>query len=129
MRSPELPLALTMGDPLGIGPEICLKAIAARTTERPLLLIGVPAAIDAARLQIGGGAELPEIAAPEELTQPGAAALLPLAYPEPPSTVARAGEAAYAAIQKAVDYALAGRVAGIVTASHGLCCVRSVLTR
>lgn len=114
-RISELPLALTMGDPLGIGPEICLKAMAARPTGRPLLLIGEREAFRAAAALLPDAPAIPEVASPGEATAAGWGFLAqqPSALDDP---LARAGDAAHRALQTAIDLALEGSVAGIVTA-------------
>jgi 4-hydroxythreonine-4-phosphate dehydrogenase len=55
MTSAERPLALTIGDPAGIGPDIALYAWAARTREAipPFVLIGDPAVLAARALALG----------------------------------------------------------------------------
>lgn len=50
------PLALTMGDPAGIGPEITLAAWEARRTSHPFVLLGDPALYPGAR-EVGSAAE------------------------------------------------------------------------
>jgi 4-hydroxythreonine-4-phosphate dehydrogenase len=110
------PLALTMGDPAGIGGEIAVAAWAARARE------GLPAFFcidDPARLA-ALGAPVAEIDAPERaaalfekrlpvLPQPLAAPALPGA-PDP-----RNADAVVRSIERAVALAQAGAAAGIVT--------------
>src|SRR5262249_56873864 len=36
----DSPLLITMGDPAGIGPEVAVKAAAARPTEAPIVVVG-----------------------------------------------------------------------------------------
>ena len=119
-RRPRLPLALTMGDPLGIGPEICLKAAAAAPVERPLLLVGERETFAAARALAPTAPPIIEVEDPEQAVEAAGLALL-----TPPAVqarsaaddpAARAGAAAYAAILSAIDLALEGRVAGMATA-------------
>ena len=107
------PLALTMGEPAGIGPEITLAAWRAlRATGPAFFLIGDPALLP--------GAPIARIAAPEE-----AAAIFPDALPVLPLSLAaqaRPGQldaanapAVIAAIEQAVGFAKAGRAGGVVT--------------
>lgn len=107
------PLALTMGEPGGVGPEIALKAHEALAASGPpFFLIGDPAVFPADRIRI--------IAAPA-----GADAVFPRALPVLDAGVpasARAGladprsaPAVIAAIERAVAFALSGEAAGVVT--------------
>ena len=57
-------LAITMGDPAGIGPEIIVKACIglqdrSRSGDLRLLIIGSDAALEQARAQLGAGARHP----------------------------------------------------------------------
>lgn len=110
-------LALTMGDPAGIGPEIIVKAahrLAARLADGALrlLVIGHRGALDRAadglglaRLPTGADGPLGFLSAGDE------AAPIPLG-----AVSAEAGRFAYLAIARAVELARAGTVAGLVTA-------------
>jgi 4-hydroxythreonine-4-phosphate dehydrogenase len=107
------PLALTMGEPAGIGPEITLAAWQAlRATGPAFFLIGDPALLQ--------GAPIARIAAPEEAAAvfPDALPVLPLALAAParPGHLDAANASAViAAIEQAVAFAKAGRAAGVVT--------------
>ena len=104
MNDPR-PIALTMGDACGIGPEIVLKACARLGDSIPLWVVGDPnrLAREASRL----GLPVP--------AHPIAAATLPadLAHG---TDDARAGDAAWRSIVQATQLALAGTVRAIVTA-------------
>ncbi len=92
MRTTVAPrLAVTLGDPRGIGPELVQQALAAAVVPRERLLVIGPT---------GAGVDV-DVAT-------GAWA--------PAQGVAGAGRHAGAAVAAAVEHALAGRVAGIVTA-------------
>jgi len=123
-----LPLALTMGDACGIGPEIVAKLFRAGAAQGCVVL-GDPAVMRRAVALTGGGlavarfdgaddlagdlARLPPACLPL-LTVPGLAAGLvdaPLGRVD-----ARAGAAAARCIEHAVALARAGRMGGIVTA-------------
>jgi 4-hydroxythreonine-4-phosphate dehydrogenase len=116
------PLAITMGDPAGIGPEIIVKAclgLRARLTsgELRLLVIGSRSALDAARSLLGTGIDIPTV---REAGDWPALAFLE-AGPEqapirPGALSAEAGRFAWLAIERAVRLAQAGRVGAIVTA-------------
>ena len=113
------PLALTLGDPAGIGPEIAVKAWSALSDEGPaFFVVGDHDALAAAP---GGGVALRRILGPGE-----AAAVFPDALPvldAPLRTSVVAGQPSPAAaeaivgwIERAVGLALAGSVSGVVTA-------------
>jgi 4-hydroxythreonine-4-phosphate dehydrogenase len=104
------PLALTLGDPDGIGPEIALKAWRALRDCGPrFVLIADPAhAFEAARLL-----DLPR---PEALTGwAGAGAIFPDALPVIPLPSASGAHAALASIDAGVAAALSGDASGLVT--------------
>jgi 4-phospho-D-threonate 3-dehydrogenase / 4-phospho-D-erythronate 3-dehydrogenase len=122
MTKPAPTLAITMGDPAGVGPEIIVKA-ARRLAPRlqsgalRLLVIGHRTALDAARAQLGDAAPIPLVGAADDWP---ALALLS-AGPEhgmltPGQVSPEGGRFAYLAVEQAVRLAQAGRVAGIVTA-------------
>jgi 4-hydroxythreonine-4-phosphate dehydrogenase len=119
MTAPAPVLAVTMGDPAGIGPEIIVKAarvLAPRLAagEMRLLVIGHGSALDAACDALGearyarAGDVLPALSllpAGEEREAVAAGRMS-----------AEAGRFAYLAVAEAVRQAQAGRVAAIVTA-------------
>ena len=121
----RLRLAITMGDPAGIGPEVAVKAIAARGVARLVepILVGDPGVwrATAARLGVrlafadgadGGGSGRVAVAVtpqlPARYRQPGP--------PRTPAAAAACGEAAFAAIVEAVRLVTAGQALGVVTA-------------
>ena len=115
-------LAITMGDPAGIGPEIIVKALERlrpRLEEGSLrlLVVGCADALDAAAAAAGTVSleRVRDAVAPE-----GRAAIVPVAEecPVPPlgAVSAAGGDCAFLAIERAVELALAGHVDGIVTA-------------
>ncbi len=114
-----LPLAITMGDPAGIGPEIALRVLADPAAP-DALLVGHPAAAERARVLVAPGAVLQPVSGPEEpAASPRHIRLIAMGDgpPPPPGRVdAGAGRAAADAILAAINLARAGRVAGIVTA-------------
>ncbi len=117
-------LALTMGDPAGVGPEVIVGAWpqAELHAGRRLLVVGHPEILRRAARLWASPIEIVEIASPDEARP--SPALLPclkavdddvLAAPQ--CTVdARSGEAAYQALVAAAKLALAGRIDGITTA-------------
>jgi 4-hydroxythreonine-4-phosphate dehydrogenase len=123
---PEKPLiAITMGDPCAVGPEIIVKAlehheVAAQCTP---LVVGDRPALERAMQVRGSRMGIVEVAEPEEAYRvpDGAMALLPLSrLPEEDLRYGRptlaAGEAVYRYICTAARLCLAGRVAAMVTA-------------
>jgi 4-phospho-D-threonate 3-dehydrogenase / 4-phospho-D-erythronate 3-dehydrogenase len=115
-------LAVTLGDPAGIGPEIALKAardlqprIAAG--EIVLAIVGDPAVLSATGLHLDLPVP-PVVASPEEARAHGVA-VLPTRPPAAPICVgeisAEAGEQAWRAVELATRLAMDGRVAAIVT--------------
>lgn len=124
--SHSAPIAITMGDPAGVGPEIIVRlACMPRTRDTPLLVIG-----DIERLRdMVSHLELEltlfPIQHPSELdahkATPGRLAVLPAGPPLPLDLPygrvdARAGAAAYAYVNRAIDFALDGTISAIVTA-------------
>lgn len=113
-------LAITMGDPAGIGPEIILKALAHSSCRdaTDLIVIGCAEALETAGQQLG--LRVPTRISLDEVATTQGCALLPI-YPEvnaPNQGVisAEGGHFAFEAIKAAVKLALAGTIDGIVTA-------------
>jgi len=100
----SLPLAITMGDACGIGPEIVIKACA-EWTRGPVVLYGDPGVLarEATRLNLP---------LPEHIE---ACSALPADLPVG-RIDARAGRAAHDAVVRASQDAIAGRVRAVVTA-------------
>ena len=101
-------LALTVGDPAGIGPEIVLKALAAeRCPPAEWVVYGPAAVLDERARRLG-------LPSPEAL---GSEVVDVACGPVPLGEVsAEGGRAAAAAVRAAAADALAGRVRGLVTA-------------
>jgi 4-hydroxythreonine-4-phosphate dehydrogenase len=116
-------LAITMGDPAGIGPEIIVKACGALAPriaagELRLAVIGSGAALERARHAIAPGLDIPEARA-EAAEWPDLCFLQagPEGAPiEPGVLSADGGRFAYLAVERGVRLAEAGRVGAIVTA-------------
>jgi 4-hydroxythreonine-4-phosphate dehydrogenase len=112
----NLPLALTPGDPAGIGAEIAVKAWHDREGLPPFFLIDDPDRISA----LGLGIPIVEIELPEEVEQVFNTAL-PVLLHEFPENAAPGrpepmnAEATIRAIERAVTFAVDGLVAGVVT--------------
>ena len=115
-------LAITMGDPAGVGPEIILKA-ARRLRHRlesghlKLLVIGHRSALAAARALVADAPEVPVVSEADDFP---ALALLPAGderAPLPTGTISgEGGRFAYLAVELGTKLALAKRIDGIVTA-------------
>jgi 4-hydroxythreonine-4-phosphate dehydrogenase len=117
-------LALTMGDPVGVGPEIIVKALAdAQIYQicRPLVLGDYPA-LERARLQLSPALNILLTERPEQgRYKPGTLDLLPLSELRPKDLqygypTEASGQAMVSYILKAIELAMAQQVAGLVTA-------------
>ena len=115
------PLALTMGEPAGIGGEIALKAWQqTRLSGTPFFLIDDPARLSALAQRLNISVPIVVIAAPHEAPRHFRTALpvlaLPLAKPAQPGRLDTAnGPAVIESIRRAVAFAVAGDVAAVVT--------------
>ena len=110
------PIVITMGDPSGVGPEVSVKALAALPAEerRDFAIIGDTRVLE--RAKAASGIDLP-------LVSPGDAEGIPVidvpveGLPDRFGVLSPScGEASYQYIRTAVDWALPGKAAGIVTA-------------
>lgn len=121
----RLPLAITMGDAAGIGPEIIAKYIEAQGAAG-LVVIGAPSSLRRAFAALGSKRAIMTLApeaALEMAAKNGANDPLPvISVGELPEDLpfgridARAGKLAYEAICLAIDLAKAGRIGALVTA-------------
>lgn len=116
-----LPLAVTMGEPAGIGGELSLKAWEARRPDsRPFFVLDDPVRLAALARHMGLNLPVAEIARPGDAGTVFKRALpiLPVRLRAPVSPgqphIANA-PATLEAIERAVGMALAGQIAGIVT--------------
>jgi 4-hydroxythreonine-4-phosphate dehydrogenase len=115
-------LAITMGDPAGIGPEIIVKACEKlkprlAAGDLRLLVIGSVPALQAAHRALGASARIPEVTA--DAVWPALACLQagPEGAPILPGVLSEdGGRLAYLAIERGVALAQAGRVGALVTA-------------
>jgi 4-phospho-D-threonate 3-dehydrogenase / 4-phospho-D-erythronate 3-dehydrogenase len=116
-------LAITMGDPAGIGPEIIVKACVGlkdriATGDLRLLIIGSGAALHGAKAALGVGIAIPEVT-PDDREWPNLCFLQADVEGDPikPGVLsADGGRFAYKAIEQGVRLTQAGRTAAIVTA-------------
>jgi 4-hydroxythreonine-4-phosphate dehydrogenase len=112
-------LAITPGDPAGIGPEIVAKLLGGGVGGRPVVY-GDRRILERAAAVVGVSIPWHEVATPGEDVPPGTIALVPIVWPHPDLPAwgqldRRAGEHAMACIEAATTDALAGRLAGLVT--------------
>ncbi|MBN8903165.1 MAG: 4-hydroxythreonine-4-phosphate dehydrogenase PdxA [Rhodospirillales bacterium 69-11] len=117
------PLAITMGDPAGIGPEIIVKAIRRlqprlAAGELALMVIGSNAALERARSQFAPDLAIPPVSE-DAAAWPALGALLagPEGAPILPGQLSpEGGRFAFQAVERGVRLAMDGRIGGIVTA-------------
>jgi 4-hydroxythreonine-4-phosphate dehydrogenase len=115
------PLAFTMGDPAGIGPELCLKLLARDDLEPRPPVIGDAAWLAQSARRLGLGLNVRRLSTIEE-SEPGAGTCEVLQVGAVPADLplglaqAAAGDAAYAYVCAGIDLCLAGRLKGLVTA-------------
>ncbi|MFZ1933729.1 MAG: 4-hydroxythreonine-4-phosphate dehydrogenase PdxA [Thermoguttaceae bacterium] len=124
MQNSKPLVAVTMGDPAGIGPEIIVGAWSETVVHewcRPLV-VGQPKILRRAVRLWQTGVEVAEIESPEQ-AEPSADVIpcIPCGSPDaldvaPGTLDARAGQAAYDAVVTAIRLALAGKVDAITTA-------------
>jgi 4-hydroxythreonine-4-phosphate dehydrogenase len=116
-----LPIAITMGDPAGIGPEIVLKLAADERCALRLVVIGDGGVLARAAASTGLGVPIKTVTSVEDVA-PGTGGVHVLPQTALPEDLAwgqldpRAGQAAFAYILKGAELALAGQVAALVTA-------------
>ncbi|MGM0983255.1 MAG: 4-hydroxythreonine-4-phosphate dehydrogenase PdxA [Pseudomonadota bacterium] len=114
-------IAITMGDPAGIGPEIICRAVAAMSPEdrATTLLVGDPAIYRRAARMLGSDLDFVALDAAE--TTPGSIAVAVIELPEGVELAegrisAAAGDMAFRCVEAAVDLVQSGRAGVIVTA-------------
>jgi 4-hydroxythreonine-4-phosphate dehydrogenase len=114
------PLGVTMGDPAGIGPEIVAAVFRDPGIRQGAVVIGNAARLRRACAIIGNDAPIVETDTVPTHREGGAVHLIPCgaAVDDLPfgRVDARAGQAAYDYVNRAIDLALPGTIAGIVTA-------------
>ncbi|MDP8946687.1 MAG: 4-hydroxythreonine-4-phosphate dehydrogenase PdxA [Actinomycetota bacterium] len=116
-------IAVTMGDPAGIGPEIVAKTFSQGgfRNENPALVVGDPGILERAAKLLELALRVNAVSVPEEAAfEPDTVDVL--AVGEVPKDLpfgeldARAGDAAFRYVQRATELASAGRVGAIATA-------------
>jgi 4-hydroxythreonine-4-phosphate dehydrogenase len=112
-------VAVTMGDPAGIGPEIIAKTFADPEFRVPAIVVGDAGVLSRTVAALGLPLAIHPIADPGERPEHGVGVLAAteLAADLAPGVVdARAGAAAYRYVERAVSLALAGEVSAVTTA-------------
>lgn len=105
----RLPVAVTMGDPAGIGPEIVLKALQKAPQnglKGPFVVYGCPEWLKAVAQHCGASGELPEVVSCCSVSPDLALG----------QVSAEAGDAAFRSVRRAGLDAMAGKVRAVVTA-------------
>ena len=119
--STDAPIAITMGDPAGIGPEIALKVVRDCDPALKPLIIGDSALLRSVALDLDLGVEVASLDSPEAF-EPNSQSIAVLDVGAPLGEVSvgsidgRCGRAAFDYIREAIELAKAGRIAAIVTA-------------
>src|SRR5579862_3748343 len=115
---PSIPVAITMGDPAGIGPEIIVKACTGlrdrlEAGELRLLIVGHRSAFDAAQALLGAAINVQSVGEGEDWP---ALAFLQAGEERsairPGALASEGGRFAYLAVERAVRLAQAGRIGG-----------------
>lgn len=123
MTALRAPLAITLGDPAGIGPEVILGAWARLRAEGhapPAFVVGGPSLLRASAETLGIDVPIVPIAEPDEAIFASAAGLPVMAgldgSPTPGSPSHAGASLALASLKWGVKFALSGVAAGLVTA-------------
>ena len=116
-----LPMAVTMGDPAGIGPEIVARMFLRRLAQRCWIVVGDPLVMHQALTALDSSASVRRIATPAEARfEDGVLNVLAssecVELPPMGQISAESGRAAYAAVVTATHLAKAGTIRGIITA-------------
>src|SRR5690349_9674347 len=123
MAAPDLPLAMTMGDPAGVGPVIAWKAWQARKAgQRPFYLIATRDAVEQGLAAVSQGAAIGKAAYIDDPARAAAVFAEALPVLEIRGAGARSGKpdpsnapAIIEAIRPAVEQTRAGKAAAVVT--------------
>jgi 4-phospho-D-threonate 3-dehydrogenase / 4-phospho-D-erythronate 3-dehydrogenase len=115
------PLAITMGDPAGIGPEIIVKALDDPATRAfgPIVVIGSASVLEQAKAVCATQLPIKRIQTPEEAVEEQVNVLhtgsveAPVAWGQ---LRAAYGAAAYEYVAYAIELAMQGKISGVVTA-------------
>lgn len=113
-------IAVTMGDPAGVGPEVCLRLLADREIGRECtpVIFGDAAVLKRVAAETGLAFDAPILSSwPQSVTVPSVLDLrqIDAATITPGRVDARCGEAAYRYVMAAIDAGIAGQVAAVTT--------------
>lgn len=114
-------LALTVGDPAGIGPEIALRYLARGAPPATLLIVCDGETLERARAVVPEAPPLPVVASPAQLAAEGhafarlATSECPVALPTYGAIDPEAGRVSHAWVVRAARLSMAGELAGLVT--------------
>jgi 4-phospho-D-threonate 3-dehydrogenase / 4-phospho-D-erythronate 3-dehydrogenase len=124
--TPKPVLGLTMGDPAGIGPEICLRALRepAVLDECIPVVFGDTGVLRRVGSKLNGAGRVPPSMSPSEFEKVSAVnkplivecGAVDMKKIQPGKISAENGRAAYIYIERAIDAALARKIDGVVTA-------------
>ncbi|MBI5408912.1 MAG: 4-hydroxythreonine-4-phosphate dehydrogenase PdxA [Nitrospirae bacterium] len=113
-------LAITMGDPAGIGPEVIAKALAGHESECGAIVIGSSEVMKDAVRSLEISLKVRRVSSPSEMNPaPGVIELIDVGGKGPfekGRPTKEGGLISYLAVKRAVELALEGSVKGIVTA-------------
>lgn len=113
------PIAITLGDPHGVGPEILLRAYVEGATRLPCVVFGDLSVLQACARQLGISVPLRAISQVSDANTEGLqvidAKMMRTEEIAPGTLSARAGSAAHEYVVRATQAALADQVAAIVT--------------
>ena len=115
----KAPIGITTGDPAGIGPEIVAKLLA-EGVGHPLVVYGALEALRRGAGAVGADLSFAPVSSPSGAAPAGAVPAIAVGDLPPNLPLGRvsaaAGALAYAAVIRAIDDAMAGRISAIVTA-------------
>jgi len=113
-------LAITMGDPAGVGPEIIALALEDETFSRNCLVIGDIERLKAGARKAGSSTRYKVVDNPCKATDDNVVTVVNIGLADPAipfgQLSAQSGECAYRCVLKAIDLAMAGTVDAVVTA-------------
>jgi 4-hydroxythreonine-4-phosphate dehydrogenase len=120
----KLPLLITMGDPNGVGPEICLKLVSKKmNVNRPVAIVGDIRILQKAASLLKIRKPIISVSQPEEVAKASRRGIVVLesgvvfSEKERPGKISKkAGEASIGWVKAAVEWCLAKRASAVVTA-------------
>ena len=121
MTKDATPIGITMGDPAGIGPEIVIKALTENSVATRSVVFGCPNVMERAAHMVGSQKKIHALKSIGDARfADGTIEVLRTSdldtLPPIGEVNADSGQAAFDAIRKSIEFALAGKVLAIVTA-------------